>query len=343
MGDPVVQTVLGPVGPQDLGHTQTHEHLFIDVRKPPPPGASPEFLRRDQEDIRLDNYYYARRHRISRHSRLDSVVDAKEEIAFYRAAGGGTIVDATPRGLGRDPRALREVSEASGVHVVMGSGYYIAAHQPPEVAAKSSAEITREIVDDLTIGVDGVRAGIIGEIGASWPMHPQEAKVLDAAVKAQRETGASLLLHPGRDRRAPIDLIRRVEKAGGDLSRTIMSHVDRTLFSVAELAEVASTGCVVEFDLFGQESSHYEYADIDMPNDATRIDYLIALRDLGRLDRLVIAQDICHRTHLRKYGGEGYAHILENVVPMMRRKGLSAADIETITVGNPSSLLSLRL
>ena len=53
---------------------------------------------------------------------------------------------------------------------------------------------------------------------------------------------------------------------------------------------------------------------------------------------IVIGQDICTKHRLTKYGGHG--HILENIVPKMRRKGLSEELIHAITVGNPASILA---
>ena len=338
---PFVRTVRGDIRPESLGITHTHEHLIIDITDHPPADATEEFLRCDQGPLRLDTYYYARRHKTSNHSQLSSIDDAVEEIARYRAAGGRSIVDATPRGLGRDPAALVAISQRSDVQVVMGAGYYVVDYHPPAVAGMSTSQIAQEIIGDIIDGVDGVRAGIIGEIGMSWPVHPDEMKVLDAAVIAQRETGAALLLHPGRNEDAPRELLARVRSSGGDLHRTVMSHVDRTLFSDGALFEIAETGCYIEFDLFGQESSHYEFAPIDMPNDATRVDYIVSLRDRGYLDQVLVAQDICHQTHLHKYGGEGYSHILEHVVPLMHRKGLTPEQVSTITTSNPAAILTI--
>ena len=45
---------------------------------------------------------------------------------------------------------------------------------------------------------------------------------------------------------------------GADLSRTVMSHIDRTIFDDTKLLEFARRGCYVEFDLFGVECSHYQ-------------------------------------------------------------------------------------
>jgi phosphotriesterase-related protein len=78
-----------------------------------------------------------------------------------------------------------------------------------------------------------------------------------------------------------------------------------------------------------------------MPNDGTRIDYLSALFEAGFGSRLLISQDICTKIHLTRFGGEGYTHILENVTPMMERKGLGKAEIRMLCVDNPARMLTL--
>ncbi|HEX2317085.1 MAG TPA: hypothetical protein VHJ17_25280, partial [Thermomonospora sp.] len=83
------------------------------------------------------------------------------------------------------------------------------------------------------------------------------------------------------------------------------------------------TGCFVELDLFGQESSYYAFnPDARRPNDRTRIDWLRDLMAAGLADRLLVAQDICQKVHLRRYGGPGYTHVLDSAVPLMRRMGM---------------------
>jgi phosphotriesterase-related protein len=331
-----VNTVLGPVAADELGHVQPHEHLLADLRRYAPVDA------RDEE-ITLLNCY---RSRVDRDNRRDFVLDdvdlAVTELAAFRAAGGGTVVDATPGGLGRNPLGLRKIAERSGTHIVMGSGYYVAAFHPPEVATLSREEITERIVADVTVGVDGVRAGIIGEIGLSWPPHPDEVKVLDAAAAAQARSGAALLIHPGRHVDAPMHHLERVIAAGGDPARTIMSHVDRTLFTSESMVALAATGCVLEFDLFGTESSYYpQDPSVDLPNDGVRVRWIAALIEAGFERQLLISSDICRRTQLTRYGGEGYGHILRRVLPLMRARGISAAEIDVITRDTPRSLLTL--
>ncbi|MBV9559827.1 MAG: hypothetical protein JOY90_05115, partial [Bradyrhizobium sp.] len=138
----------------------------------------------------------------------------------------------------------------------------------------------------------------------------------------------------------PQEVADFIRAEGGTPERTIISHIDRTIFDEERLLRLAESGVVIEFDLFGQEHSYYPLADIDMPNDAMRLRLLRALINHGHLDRIVISHDICYRTRLTRYGGHGYQHIYANVIPMMRRRGYSETEIETIMVKTPRRLLT---
>ena len=119
---------------------------------------------------------------------------------------------------------LLRVSRATGLNVVMGAGYYVGMTHPEWFTEKPVEEIAAGIVSDVQVGVGdtGIRSGIIGEIGCSWPWTDNEKKSVHAAVLAQQETGAPLLIHPGRDEQAPIEIISAIDKWGGDLGHTVM-------------------------------------------------------------------------------------------------------------------------
>lgn len=359
-----VMTVLGPVPATSLGHTQVHEHLLSDLspiigKATTGPIHSHSFdpsrslddempastRGRAEEPIRLDNRDWIARH-VLNHDNL-RMLDADltiTELLRYRDAGGATVVESTSIGLGRDPLGLAKIARATGINVVMGSGFYVRDYHPRAVHTATESEISDFLVSDIMDGHrdTGIRPGIIGEIGISSPMHPDELKVLRAAVRAQNETGLALQVHSGRERESPLQIVREVEAAEGDPTRLVVAHIDRTLTDVADMLELARTGCYLEFDLFGQESSYYAMSDVDRPNDAQRIDALAALADAGFAEQLVIAQDLCQKVYLETYGGPGYAHILDNVLPVMRRKGWTSDDIRRLTVHNPASLLTVR-
>jgi phosphotriesterase-related protein len=265
------------------------------------------------------------------------------EAGLFKRAGGSTIVDVTNIGIGRDPRALVRIANATGLNIVMGSGYYVAAVHPDGMDEKTEEEIADEIVRDIVEGVDGtgVRAGIIGEIGCSWPWTENERKSVRAGVLAQRRTGAPLTIHPGRHETAPLEIIAVLQEVGADLQRTIMCHIERTMYDWRSVQEVAQSGCYVEYDLFGHESSYYPLAPSTyMPSDAQRLEQIARLIAEGHLEQVLMSQDICANHRLVKYGGHGYGHILESIVPRMKGYGITGEQAHTIIFDNPRRVLT---
>jgi phosphotriesterase-related protein len=268
---------------------------------------------------------------------LDEKV-ARDEALLFKHAGGQTFVDPTNRGLARDPLALARVARATGLNIIMGSGYYVAAAHPPDMDRRTADDIARELVTDLTEGVDGtgVRAGFIGEIGTTWPWTDNEKKVVRAAVAAQRETGAALMIHPGRHERLPLAIVDFIRKEGADLGRTIMCHVERTIADPGVLLELAATGVRLEYDLFGLETSYYPYNPaFDMPNDGERMRQILFLIERGHLDQILMSHDIAYKHCLTRWGGFGYHHLLVNVIPRLRAKGADDKIVQTLLIDNP--------
>lgn len=343
-----VETVLGPIPASELGVTSPHEHLILDPigERPFTLPTGPAEYRLALEPVTLENLWWVR-HNYTRNR--DNVVlrdesQAATELGRFRAAGGRTLVDATPWGLGRDPEALARLARATGVHVIMGSGYYVGTHHPPAVAAQTIDEIADGIMGDALIGSGdtGIRSGTIGEIGCSWPVEERELKVLRAAGRAQRSTGLSLIVHPGRHERALVDHVRVLEAEGVDPQRVVMAHVDRRLRRGAGLLELARVGCFISFDCFGLEPwNSPEMASMPQPCDLERVDDILWLADAGFLDQLLIAQDVAMKHRLACYGGHGYDHLLRNVAPLLASRGLGDDGVRRLLIENPRRMLAI--
>ena len=340
----LAQTVLGPVDPSTLGMTTTHEHIFIDFvcMYTPPTEASSKH--RGEEQVTMENLGWVRYDPFRNIDNLELLDEdmAIYEIALFGRAGGGTIVDATTIGIGRDPLALARVARATGVNIVMGAGYYVGIVHPDDMDERSEDEITEQIIEELTVGVDstGVKAGIIGELGCTWPLNDNERKVLRAGARAHQETGAGILIHPGRNPRAPFEILDVLEGAGADVGRVIMGHLDRTVLDPDTLLEFAKRGSMLEYDLFGWETSHYSLGEIDMMHDGQRLDYVELLVENGYLSQLVLAQDVFCKSRTFSFGGYGYGHLIENIVPRMRDRGMPEEQINQIMVENPARILT---
>ena len=238
--------------------------------------------------------------------------------------GGDAIVELTCGGLSPDPAGLQRIAAGTGVHLIMGCGYYVNDYQDPKNHGRAVDDFADEMIGQILHGAWGtdVRAGMIGEIGCQAPWTATEKKVMQAALIAaarnrrgdQRPSRPRI---PTSRRRSPTSSRRRASRPSASSSATSTAPI----FDEERLLRLADSGVTIEFDLFGQEASYYGLSDIDMPNDATRLRLIRALIEHGHLDRVVISHDICYRTRLASFGGHGYGHIFRNVVPMMGRRG----------------------
>ena len=200
------------------------------------------------------------------------------------------------------------------------------------------------MIAEVTQGARGtdIRCGIIGEIGCSWPLTPFEQRSLIAGAKAQAATGAAITVHPGRHPQAPHEILDILGRAGADIARVVIDHMDRTYEGEdAEVVALARRGCVVEYDFFGIETSQYWLGVADLPTDWMRLRCIRRLFDAGLGERVAVAHDICTRSRLKSLGGHGYGHLLRNVAPLMRERGFAQAEIDQLLVATPRRLLTI--
>ncbi len=343
------QTVLGPIDSAELGVTLSHEHLLFD--------GSPLFMEpaaasdrgKAHQPVDWDILSWLRYHPLENIDNL-SLLDedlAVRELMHFVAAGGRTVVEQSCIGLARDPEGLRRISRLTGLNIIMGTGFYY--YHPgwvtPAILAKSIDEMAEEIVRDITegVGITGVKAGLIGEVGATWPVHEFEERSIRAAVKAQKQTGAPINIHPGRHPEGPGGAVRILLDAGADMTRVAISHIDGRLRTHESRVELTKLGCYLEYDFFGYEG-HYPIfpgsVPIDIPSDTERIHEICALADAGYLNQVLISHDVAYKTKLVSYGGWGYAHISNYVVPMMLKRGVSQELIDTLLIENPRRFFS---
>lgn len=338
-----VMTVGGPIPVHDLGVTMMHEHIVVDVISwwHCPDCAERMFLT-DQPvqmsilgELRMDPF--VNRDNCS----LTDVDISVAELQQYADLGGRTVVDPTNNGIGRSPATLREISDKTGLNIVMGAGYYLEASQPADFAGMSEQAIADEIEREATEGADGtgVRIGIIGEIGVGKDFTPAEEKSLRGAARAQAATGLPLSIHlPGWERLAH-RVLDVVAEEGGDLAHTVLCHMNPSGADVDYQTSLAARGAFIEYDMIGMD---YYYADqhAQSPCDEKNASAVKGLIDAGFGHSILLSQDVFLKMMLTHYGGFGYAHVLRHFVPRLRRHGVSDAQIETLLVDNPRCVFS---
>lgn len=343
-----VQTVCGLVEPSSLGRTLTHEHLFLDFDVAVCP-ANPEEKHMENCSYTLENFGWIKQNRYSHRQNLkmdqpEAMAAVMKEMGEYKKHGGGTIVENTVIGLNRNVSFLHDISVKHGINIVAGTGYYVMQSQKKEVLGTPVEKMVNLMTKELTVGCEDtpdIKCGIIGEIGCSWPLYDFERRAIQAAGETQASLGCPVMFHPGRHHDAPEEIFRVYTEAGGDIKKMVMAHLDRTIHTLDALVEFASLGTFCEYDLFGNEVSHYQlHLDIDMPSDAQRIARIKHLVDNGFGDKILVAHDIHTLSCLQAYGGHGYSHIFKNVVPKMLNRGLNQEAVDRILISNPSNWLT---
>ena len=334
-------TVSGPVPVEDLGMTLFHEHLHMD--------ATPLLAVHGYEahDERPFDAAAAAEARWNPGSHPDNYRFTQDELVAddavrFREAGGGCIVDQTPPALARDPHALQRIAERSGLHVVMGAGHYLAPTHASWVAQVSDEELAERLSQECRKGdaVTGVRPGIIGEVGTSIPIDPEEERVLRASACAALESGLaiSVHLHPwGRTGTRALDVLLGEALPA---ERIAMGHLTTAHDDEAYLRGMADRGASLVFDLFGFDHSligvgRWPPSDLDVARTVA------GLFAAGYGDRVMISHDIGVRTRLVHYGSWGYAHIPRHVVPLLLDLGMSEADVQQLLVANPARMLTV--
>ena len=308
-----VQTVLGPIDPAQLGFTLPHEHTQIAL------------------------WYAAGRHDYWELTRDEPLI--VEELGRFKAAGGSAIVDLTQVGVGKDPSWLVGIARATGLHVVMGCGWYRGMHYPAEanIDRRSADSLADELVAEIEggVAVDDVRPGIIGEIGTDKPwLSAQEERVHRAAARASKRTGLAITTHGVMSDvgRAQLTVF---EEEGADLSRVVIGHAD-SYPNLDHYLEIIRRGASLEFDFLGMSFTPQERV-----GEPQLIELLSELLSRGHADRVLLSQDVCHNSQLIHYGGNGYVYLSSTFLPRLRERGVSDPDIEQMTVLNPRRLLTI--
>lgn len=158
-------------------------------------------------------------------------------------------------------------------------------------------------------------------------------------------SGLALAISPGINLTSPLSILDYVCCHGVAESAVSLVHMDRTFTGsvkdVAKMSELCHRGCYINHSFFGKECSHYQYdPTIDMPSDAQRIQRVKALVDSGCEDRVLVSHDIVCKTDTACYGGHGYGHILENIIPKLRDRGCGEKMIDKLVKDNPKNWLT---
>ena len=335
----MIQTVRGTVSASACGLVLSHEHLFIDLRNQAAPGALERPVApSDRPALMRDPY--AMRDNLS----VDEFEGAAKECAELQAFGCNTIVDCTTAQIGRDAQKLKRLAEATNMNIVMGCGYYTGDTHDEAFLKMSADEASEAILRDCMIGVcDGIRAGVIGEIGTSREILPSERKALVAAAKAHVKCGLAVQVHIYPWCSNGLEATEILMQNGVAPSRIVICHSDVEPNRDYILA-LLKKGVYVELDNFGKEFTPAPggFAAGRFIPDTERIELASWIIRSGYEKQLLLTNDICLKCLLRKHGGAGYRHIFADIIPMLERNGIPRDLITHLILhDNPIQMLAV--
>jgi phosphotriesterase-related protein len=314
---PMVETVRGPVEAAELGTTLMHEHVFI---------MQPEALQ---------NWGHVYGPYWDEQERLD---DAVRKLTAVRAAGIRTIVDPTVPGLGRYIPRLQRLNAEVDLNIVVAAGVYAFLELPNFLAYRSVEAIAELFVREITEGIDdtGVKAaflkcaverhGVVGDV----------PRILAAIAAASIETGAPIMVHTNAQARTGLAALEVLTGHGVAADRIVIAHAGDSN-DLGYLRAIAATGAWLGCDRFGIE--HFNPL-------GDRIRTLLALLAEGYGDRIHLSHDAaCFFDFMVGnpfFADEkpDYLLISNQVLPALRREGVTQAQIDEMTVANPRGFLT---
>lgn len=310
---PHVMTVLGPVDAGALGVVDAHSHLYIA-----PVAGGPS-------DAPV----------------LVGETGVGRELAAFRAAGGGAVVDCQPGGCGRDGRALRRMSERTGVHVVAATGFHRRRYYPPDaplfgLSATAAADRFR---DEIAGGLAETRAdgdgpvvypGVI-KIAAEASLEVSPRALFEAAAAVAKETGYAIEMHTERGA-AVEEFLAFFGGQGLSPRRLVFCHVDkRPDFGLHR--ELARAGVMLEYDTFFRPKYEPEH------NVWPLIGRMAAA---GLAGQVALATDMAEPALWAELGGSpGMQGIFTIIKAGLERMGLPAATIDGLLGGNIAGRLAV--
>ena len=183
----------------------------------------------------------------------------RAELADFHAAGGRAIVDCQPGGAGRDARALRRLSQATGVLHHGTTGFHQRKYYPPDSWLWSAQRGRRAayFVEELRHGTresttnGSTRSARRRSRSASRARFEGQTRVLmEAAARAARQTGALILFHTERGATSK-PFCRSSRDRGVPPTRLYICHVDKRPDEGFH-HELAQAGALLGYDTFAR-------------------------------------------------------------------------------------------
>ncbi len=313
-----IETLQGPLDSSELGTVLMHEHIFnitaeIQIAHPGFNGWDPKV----------------------------QVPKARELLRAVKQAGIDTLVELSPIGLGRSLELIRSACEDSGLNVTLATGLYTYEVLPrpwhfigPGTQLDGEEPLDALMLADLREGIEGsgVKPAILKCAIDAAGLTEHVERVVRSVCRVHKQTGTPICIHTSAPHERGRDALRILAEEDVDPRRVMLAHCGDTT-DLGYLEELAGSGALLGMDRFG--------LDILLPFEE-RVTTVAAMCERGHADKMVLSQDAMCFTDwfppgLREQVTPNwhFLHVIQDVVPELRRRGVSDVQVEQMLRGNP--------
>lgn len=300
----VIRTILKDLPPEVLanGTTLFHEHL--------------------------DGVYNARERQLKLPPpSSQDIAPAIAEVEKAMKDGVVCIVDGGHPDMGVNYDHLRQISVATGLHVVASGGYYNQNTYPAEISSMSEDQIAESLVKEAAAGRYGAY-GEIGDLPGESDFTADERKVFRAVGKAHLKNNLPIFTHnnygaPTVPREIALRQLDVYESVGVDPRRMAIGHMDSLPGRDPDIIKaLARRGAFVGIDRVRGNVA-------DPKQDEHRVVLVQALLEAGFVDHVLLSSD----------KRRDYNSVL-HFAKQLSAAGVSEAALHTILVDNPRRFLA---
>jgi len=295
-----IRSVLGDISPKEFGPALVHEHILVSHA----PAHDSENIKYDRDEV------------------FEVMLPFLIEI---RRLGVKGLAECSTAYMGRDVIVLRRLSEASGIHILTNTGFFLEPYIPKHVFRNSIDEIAEKWIYEIEKGIDGteVRAGFIKIALEPGRIEGVYEKIIRAAARCSISTGAVIACHMESGKAAMLvsDIIK---EEGAESNRLIFVHADSEENLDYHL-EAVKRGLWIEYDRISQQTSERSLRLVRF------------ISEKGFEDQLLLSQDSGWYSIGQPRGGNirGYSYLVKNFIPLMKKQGFNNDLIDKIMVDNP--------
>ncbi len=310
----MIMTILGEIKPEDLGKTLVHEHIAVDFSSA-------------EEQVYITDEL-----------RKDIVNTMKPYLEQVKNLGFKTLIECTPKFVGRDVKSLKILSETTGVNIVTNIGFYAFGNYnyiPIEMRDFSPEDFAKIWIDEWKNGIENteIKPGFIKISVNHGKLSDLDKKIIIASAITHLETGLTIACHTG-EKECAKEVANIIEKEGVDPSALIIVHAD-AIEDLDTHLELLNKGFILEYDSIGGRSIEYH---VELINKMVK---------MGFIDQILISHDAGWYTINEKGGAKErirpYTDISLKLLPQLYKKGCSADIEKKLLIENPRRIFSIKI